>query len=81
MLAVQDRNWRDEGENEAQGPCSRPVRLTQVDLAERWRLSCRTLEKWRQTQRGPSHLKLGGRVIYRLEDVEAYEAERLRGAR
>ncbi|TDH61577.1 DNA-binding protein [Dankookia rubra] len=78
---MQDWNWRDECATEAQDPRSRHARLTQAELAERWRLSCRTLEKWRQTRRGPSHLKLGGRVIYRLEDVEAYEAAQLRGAR
>lgn len=52
-----------------------PVRhLTQNDLAQRWRISARTLERWRWLQEGPQFLKIGGRVVYRLEDVEAYEA-------
>ena len=55
--------------------------LTQWELAERWRLSVRTLEKWRQTQRGPRHRKLGGRVVYPIEEVERFEAESLRGGR
>jgi hypothetical protein len=54
-------------------------RLTQFELAQRWRISGRTLEKWRQDRCGPPYLKIGGRVVYRLEDVEAFEAEQLRG--
>lgn len=52
--------------------------LSQYELARRWRLSPRTLERWRWTGEGPSFLKIGGRVAYRLEDIEAWEAERLR---
>lgn len=51
--------------------------LTQIDLAERWSLSPRTLEQWRWRGVGPRYLKLGGRVVYRLEDIEAFEATRL----
>ncbi len=50
------------------------LRLTQTDLADRWRLSPRTLERWRWLKLGPAYLKIGGRVVYRIEDVEAYEA-------
>ena len=52
--------------------------LHQVHLAERWNLSPRTLERWRWERIGPRYLKLGGRVVYRLEDVEAYEAQQVR---
>ena len=51
--------------------------LHQVDLARRWRLSPRTLERWRWTGEGPKYIKLGGGVIYRIEDVLEYEIERL----
>jgi len=54
--------------------------LTQVELAQCWRISPRTLERWRWLGQGPRYLKIGGRVVYRLEDVEAYEAERMREA-
>jgi hypothetical protein len=54
-----------------------PVRhLTQRELAQRWRISPRTLERWRWLQEGPQFLKIGGRVVYRLEDIEAYEAKK-----
>ncbi|WP_114393545.1 helix-turn-helix transcriptional regulator [Oleisolibacter albus] len=54
--------------------------LTQTDLARRWRISPRTLERWRWLGRGPKYLKIGGRVVYRLEDIEAFEAEKQREA-
>jgi hypothetical protein len=52
--------------------------LHQADLARRWNISPRTLERWRWLGQGPRFLKIGGRVAYRLEDIEAYEAAQLR---
>ncbi len=47
--------------------------LNQVELSRRWSLSPRTLERWRWLKQGPTYLKVGGRIVYRLEDVEAFE--------
>ena len=52
--------------------------LNQIELADRWNISHRTLERWRWTGEGPAFLKIGGRVVYRLEDVEAFEADQKR---
>lgn len=52
--------------------------LNQTELAARWSISARTLERWRWTGEGPAFLKIGGRVVYRLEDVLAYEQARQR---
>ena len=52
--------------------------LNQTQLAVRWNISPRTLERWRWIGDGPRYLKIGGRVVYRLEDIEAYEAGQLR---
>jgi predicted site-specific integrase-resolvase len=52
--------------------------LSEKRLARRWGLSHRTLERWRHDEHGPAYLKVGGRVIYRIEDVEAYEAAQRR---
>lgn len=54
--------------------------LSQTDLANRWRMSPRTLERWRFTGEGPQFVKLGGRVVYRLEDIEAFEHRQIRQA-
>jgi hypothetical protein len=51
--------------------------LDQNGLAERWRVSGRTLEQWRWQGKGPRYLKIGGRVVYRVEDVEAFEVANL----
>ena len=45
----------------------------QKQLAARWRISEATLERWRSEGLGPKFLKLGGRVLYRQVDIEAYE--------
>lgn len=56
-----------------------PIRhLNQVQLARRWSLSPRTLERWRWRDQGPAYLKVGGRVVYRLEDVETFERAAVR---
>ncbi len=57
-----------------------PRHLDQIELSRRWTISPRTLERWRWRNEGPAYLKIGGRVVYRLEDVEAYEQQRLRQA-
>ena len=47
--------------------------LNQIALSRRWSLSPRTLERWRWLNLGPPFLKLGGRVLYRIEDIEEFE--------
>lgn len=54
--------------------------LSQKELADRWRISPRTLERWRAAKTGPPWLRLGARrIAYRLEDVLAYERACLEG--
>jgi hypothetical protein len=54
----------------------RPIKhLNQVELSRRWSLSPRTLERWRWLGLGPAYLKIGGRVVYQLEDIEAFEVQ------
>ena len=52
--------------------------LNQRQLADRWDLSEASLERWRTEGIGPVFLKLQGRVLYRVEDVEAFETDSLR---
>jgi hypothetical protein len=54
--------------------------LNQVQLSRRWCMSPRTLERWRWLQQGPQYLKIGGRVVYRMDDIEAFEVARSRNA-
>jgi predicted site-specific integrase-resolvase len=52
--------------------------LNQIELARRWKISPRTLERWRWLGQPPRFLKIGGRVAYRIEDIEAFETKQLR---
>ena len=54
--------------------------LNQIDLARRWNISPRTLERWRWLGQGPRYIKIGGRVVYREEEVESFEAQRTRAS-
>ena len=47
--------------------------LDEHSLAQRWHLSTRTLQRWRQIGTGPAYLRLGGRIAYDLSDVLAFE--------
>ena len=49
--------------------------LNQIELSRRWSLSPRTLERWRCLGLGPRYLKIVGRVVYRLDDIEEFEAQ------
>lgn len=49
-----------------------PIHINQIELADRWKISPRTLERWRWAGQGPAFVKLGGRVVYSLEAIEAY---------
>ena len=51
--------------------------LDQILVGQRLRVSVRTLERWRWLGMGPRFMKVGGRVRYRLADIEAFEQSRL----
>lgn len=53
-----------------------PIYLTQDEIASRWRISARTLERWRWQKTGPAYTKLGGKVVYAEGDILAYERRR-----
>ena len=58
------------------GPAA--VHLTERELAERWRSSTRTLQRRRRDGSAPPHLLVGGRVLYPVAEIEAFEARALR---
>ncbi len=51
--------------------------IDQIHLARRWKISHRTLERWRWIKQGPNYTKLGRKVVYHLDDVIAFEARGL----
>ena len=50
--------------------------IRERELAERWRISRRTLQRWRAEGAGPAYIQIGGAVRYRLEDVFAFEQKK-----
>ena len=52
--------------------------LSQSELVERWGVSPRTLERWRWLGFGPRYIKVGGRVVYRVDEIEAFEERQTR---
>ncbi|SEN72721.1 hypothetical protein SAMN04488003_12927 [Loktanella fryxellensis] len=51
--------------------------LTPRDLADRWKVSIRTLERRRAVPSGPAWITIGGSIRYRMTDVLAWEAAHL----
>ena len=47
--------------------------LTPPEVAQRWRVSIRTLEGWRFKGIGPTFVRIGSRVLYRAAQIEAFE--------
>lgn len=54
--------------------------LSTEQAAARLNLSPSTLNKWRLTGDGPRFLKLGRRVVYKREDIDAFLTTRSRAS-
>jgi hypothetical protein len=54
------------------------VFLTDRELINRWRkkIALKTLANWRYSKnpKGPAYTRIGGRILYALEDIKKYEA-------
>ena len=53
-------------------PCSDAL-LTERALAIRWKMSVRSLQRWRSSGTGPAWMRIGGCIRYRLEDILSFE--------
>jgi hypothetical protein len=49
------------------------VIISEELLAERWFCSVSRIQRWRSEKIGPPYLKVMGRILYRVSDIEAYE--------
>lgn len=52
---------------------SEAIMLTPRELARHWRLSVGHLGLLRRQGKGPAHVQINGRVVYRHADILAYE--------
>jgi hypothetical protein len=48
--------------------------LPETELARRWHVSVKVLQKWRTNGRGPRFCKFGSAVRYSVSDIEEFEA-------
>ena len=57
--------------------------LTPAELVQRYKntITIRTLANWRSTGEGPVYTKIGGRVLYPVDGVKAWEASRTLGVK
>jgi hypothetical protein len=47
--------------------------LTSKELSDRWRLSDQTLANWRYAGKGPPFTRVGSRVLYPIDGINAFE--------
>lgn len=52
--------------------------LTSRQVAERWKLTPETMKKWRCAGKSPPYRKMGGRILYKAEDIKKFEDDALR---
>lgn len=53
--------------------------FTETELAQRWAISIKTLQRWRSENRGPRYIKLSKVVRYRFADILDYEQAQQQG--
>lgn len=51
-------------------------RMTERELADLWRVTPRTLQRWHDEGCGPGWLRIGGRILYMRDEVLDYERRR-----
>lgn len=49
------------------------VIISEELLAEGWFCSVSRIQRWRSQKIGPPYIKMMGRILYRVSDIEAYE--------
>lgn len=54
--------------------------INEVEPAERWNLSPKTLQRWRSEGRGPRFMKMSRRVVYPMDEILEFESEALRAS-
>ena len=65
------------GSGEELGLATPQSHLRERELAQRWTMSQRTLQRWRKEGFGPAYILIGGTIRYRMADVLDYEHRHL----
>ncbi len=56
------------------------IAINENELAQRWGISPKTLQRWRTEGRGPNYMKLSKRVTYPLDEILDFEHRALHEA-
>ena len=54
--------------------------MNENELATRWNISPKTLQRWRSEGRGPRYMKMSKRVVYPIDEVFDFESRALHSA-
>ena len=54
--------------------------MNENELAARWNISPKTLQRWRSEGRGPRFMKMSKRVVYPIDEVFDFESRALHSA-
>ena len=54
--------------------------MNENELASRWNISPKTLQRWRSEGRGPRFMKMSKRVVYPIDEVLDFESQALRAS-
>ena len=54
--------------------------MNENELAARWSISPKTLQRWRSEGRGPRFMKMSKRIVYPIDEVFDFESQALRSA-
>ncbi|MFZ1180510.1 MAG: hypothetical protein WAN92_03160 [Herbaspirillum sp.] len=54
--------------------------MNETELATRWNLSPKTLQRWRSEGRGPRYMKMSKRVVYPIDEIFDFESRALHSA-
>lgn len=76
MTATHDSSLSPQAAAHVPSPGDRRV-LNEHELAQRWGVSPKTLQRWRSEGRGPKYLKLSKRVGYPLDAIVEFERHAL----
>jgi hypothetical protein len=54
--------------------------MNETELATRWNISPKTLQRWRSEGRGPRCMKMSKRVVYPIDEIFDFESRALHSA-
>lgn len=60
-----------------QPPDVSPLGLLEHELAQRWRVDKKSLQRWRQEGTGPKFVRISRKIVYPFSEIERYESDRL----